>query len=187
MGIVDVFRSISYNPKNRSISLHPPYLNASSSSNDAVMAVVTEVDGKVGDCSDQTLKERVPDLARYQNIRRILTDIRKFVVESSVTEPSKRFTDRVQLHKMVWEGFESQAVKYPCDDKGKPDLSTVIEDMEAKKEKLPKEMNDVKEPNKVSLKEMKRSETIHKIPPEPIKETDFPKANNKRVMIRSRL
>ncbi|GAB4849567.1 hypothetical protein Ancab_004361 [Ancistrocladus abbreviatus] len=171
MGIFDFFRS-----RNRNFSTRPLHRRHSS------------INGGYRDCRDVMSKENVSRRERLQNFDGILKNISKFVLQSTVTEPSKGFlTDHKQLHKIVCEGLKDHVPSHPCNEnKGNQDLMSLVEEMQTKTQTT-EEQNDIDQRIKDSVEQMKQSEALKKIPPEHTKGTDSLKASKKRIMIRSRL
>ncbi|GAB2284564.1 hypothetical protein Dimus_019019 [Dionaea muscipula] len=125
---------------------------------------------------------------RFQSIGPVLTNLRKFAVESAISLPSKPhpvFGDRKELQRIVRERLNEQALECRRDGNANLILRSSVEDMRAAEtEKVSEGTVGFKEESQVSVKH----KSFMKVPsPEQMKETDIGRINKKRIMIRSRL
>ncbi|MGI4421826.1 hypothetical protein ACR2V7_25595 [Klebsiella pneumoniae] len=85
------------------------------------------------------------------------------------------------------EEFKDQPSSFNPNDNKKPDLTVVMEEMQAKMEKMQEDMNNIKQQSKVSIQSAQESEPLRELPNEPAKGPAPQKAYPKKVFIRSRL
>ncbi|XP_057472429.1 uncharacterized protein LOC130761003 isoform X2 [Actinidia eriantha] len=152
-----------------------------------IAKAVTQFGDAVGSNGAKKLKEYVPDPDRREKIGRILTKVGRFAVDSAVNESLKSVTGGTQLYKIVKEEFKDQPSSFNPNDNKKPDLTVVMEEMQAKMEKMQEDMNNIKQQSKVSIQSAQESEPLRELPNEPAKGPAPQKAYPKKVFIRSRL
>lgn len=93
----------------------------------------------------------------------------------------------IQVYKIVKEGLKDQPLPPNPNENKKPDLTAVMEEMQARMEKMQEEMNTIKQQSKISMESAKGSDPLKEFPDEPIKRSAPLKTDPKRVFIRSRL
>ncbi|XP_060209403.1 uncharacterized protein LOC132636508 [Lycium barbarum] len=113
-------------------------------------------------------------------VSNILCKLRKFAIVSAVDESLKTVAGG---SKIVKEGSKDQSPSRPRLDK--QDFTVMMEEMQAKMEKLQDDMNNMKQQNEVSAKCANGLESFE-FSDEPIKTTPT-KSNRKKVLIRSRM
>lgn len=88
--------------------------------------------------------------------------------------------------KITKEGLKDQSPSRPSSRAEKQDVTAVMEEMQAKIEKLQDDMNNTKQQNEVSTKCITGLDSFE-FSDEPIKSSTPLKSNRKKVFIRSRL
>lgn len=93
----------------------------------------------------------------------------------------------MKVYKIVKEGLKDQPLSLNPNEIKKPELTAVMEEMQARMGKMQEEMNTIKQHSKISIESAKGSEPLKECPDEPIKGSAPLKTDPKRVFIRSRL
>ena len=93
----------------------------------------------------------------------------------------------IQLYKNVKEELKDQPSSFNPNENKKPDVTVVMEEMQAKMEKMQEDMNNIKQQSKVPIQSAQESEPLRELPNEPAKGPAPQKAYPKKVFIRSRL
>ncbi|KAH0721951.1 hypothetical protein KY289_004995 [Solanum tuberosum] len=88
--------------------------------------------------------------------------------------------------KITKEGLKDQSPSHPSSRVEKQDVTAVMEEMQAKMEKLQDDMNNTKQQNEVSTKCITGLDSFE-FSDDPIKSSTPSKSNRKKVFIRSRL
>jgi len=88
--------------------------------------------------------------------------------------------------KITKEGLKDQSPSHPSSRVEKQDVTAVMEEMQAKMEKLQDDMNNMKQQNEVSAKCTNGLDSFE-FSDEPIKSSTPTKSKPKKVLIRSRM
>ncbi|KAM3320574.1 putative protein isoform X1 [Capsicum chacoense] len=116
-----------------------------------------------------------------EKISDILCKLRKFAIVSAVDESLKTVAGG---SKIVKEGSKDQSPSRPKLDR--QDLTVMMEEMQAKMEKLQDDVNNMKQQNEASAKCANGLDSFESSD-EPIKRSTPTKSNPKKVLIRSRM
>ncbi|GLT67338.1 hypothetical protein SLA2020_396540 [Shorea laevis] len=128
----------------------------------------------------------VPTPNRYSMIGSVLTDLRKFAVDSAVNISIKGVTGGKKVYKIMQERLIDRPS--PClNEKKKPEDCRAVEKMQVKIEEIEEEMDNIKQQSTPSAKTVGVSEPLKKTPSGGNKGLDFDNDNRKRIFIRSRL
>ncbi|XP_059662600.1 uncharacterized protein LOC132308519 [Cornus florida] len=188
MGIWDDLRLTAGKLLNRNVSVIQPGSNAFPIPNDSDIATsVPQISDAARYNGAQKLKEHAAGPHRLDKIGRILTNISKLAVDSAVSESLKGVTGGIQVNKIVKEGLNDQLSSDNANENKKPDLTIVVEEMQAKMEKMQEDMNSTKQQNDISIQCAQGSEPLKEFSTPPVKGSVPLKTDAKKIMIRSRL
>ncbi|KAA8523840.1 hypothetical protein F0562_010263 [Nyssa sinensis] len=154
MGILDELQSTASKLTNRNASDTPSDTNGRQVPNGfGIASAVTKIGDAVGYNGVQKLKGYVPQLDSRdrEKIGRILTNI-----------------VGIQAYTIVKEGLKDQPPSQAPNGNNKSDLTLVMEEMQAKMEKM-QDMNNLKQLNKIPTHCTKGSEPLDELSTEPIK------------------
>ncbi|CAN4075514.1 unnamed protein product [Withania somnifera] len=177
MGIIQQFRSIAGKLFNRSFGQQKPSDSYASEGEYSGSSGVASPVKYVGTQSDEYVF--YPD--GREKISDILCKLSKFAIVSAVDESLKTVAGGT---KIIKEGSKDQSPSRPRLDK--QDFTVMMEEMQAKMEKLQDDMNNMKQQNEVSAKCAIGLESFE-FSDEPIKRSAPTKSNPKKVLIRSRM
>ncbi|CAN4087416.1 unnamed protein product [Withania somnifera] len=166
MGILDELRSVAGKLLNQKIQNKSSYAAG-------IKPAVSKIDRPVQHESGQKTNE----------IGRILSKLSKFAIVSAVGQSLKTYAGGSKIMK---EGLKDQSPSQPSSRAGRQDVTVVMEEMQAKMEKLQDDMNNTKLQNEVSTNCITGLESFE-FSDEPIKSSTPSKANRKKIFIRSRL
>ncbi|XP_060200449.1 uncharacterized protein LOC132628699 [Lycium barbarum] len=169
MGILEELRAVTSKLLNRKIQNKPSNTYALEGQYGAVSKIESPIT-----CEDPDGREK---------IGRILSKLSKFAIFSAVDESLKTVTGGSKITK---EGQMDQSPSHLSSRAEKQDVTVMMEEMQAKMEKLQNGMNNAKQQNEVSTKCITGSESFE-FSDEPIKSSTPSKSNKKKVFIRSRL
>ncbi|GFZ12558.1 hypothetical protein Acr_23g0009430 [Actinidia rufa] len=144
---------------------------------------VAKLDNAVRENVVPTLNPYLPDDEGWAKIGRFAKNTAEFAFQEGI----KRFPGGSQLYKFVKEELKDQPSSFNPKENKKPDLTVVMEEMQAKMEKMQEDMNNIKQQSKVPIQSAKESEPLRELPNEPAKGPAPQKAYPKNVFIRSRL
>uniref|UniRef100_M1AG50 Uncharacterized protein n=1 Tax=Solanum tuberosum TaxID=4113 RepID=M1AG50_SOLTU len=181
MGIIQQFRAVAGKLFNRRGQEKPSDAYASEGEySGGVSSPVTKTSSPVkydGTQSDEYVF--YPD--GREKISDILCKLRKFAIVSAVDESLKTVASG---SKIIKEGSKDQSPSRPRLDK--QDFTVMMEEMQAKMEKLQDDMNNMKQQNEVSVKCTNGLDSFE-FSDEPIKSSTPTKSKPKKVLIRSRM
>ncbi|MCD7464265.1 hypothetical protein HAX54_052365 [Datura stramonium] len=186
MGILDELRAAAGKLLNRRIQKKPS--SAYALEGGRYDAGITPAVSKIGSPIKYEGSQRTDEYVFYpdgrEKISRILSKLSKFAVVSAVDESLKTVAGGSKITK---EGLKDQLPSRPSSRVEKQDVTAVMEEMQAKMEKLQDDMNNhTKQQNEVSTKCIMGLESFE-FSDEPIKTLTPSKSNKKKVFIRSRL
>ncbi|CAK9160201.1 unnamed protein product [Ilex paraguariensis] len=182
MGIWDELRSTALSLIKRKASGVTSGQNARRS---PYSSIVPTAGTKIGDAvslnAAQRLEEYVPEPDRHDKIGRILTNLSRFAVDSAIDESLKGVTGGIQVYKIVKEGLKDHPTSHPSS--GKQDPALVMEEIQAKMEKMQEDMIKIKQQNKTSTQCVAGLEPSKDLPNEPTKGSAPPKTNAKKILM----
>ncbi|KAH0719751.1 hypothetical protein KY284_004781 [Solanum tuberosum] len=150
-------------------------------------AGITPAVSKIGSPVKNEGSQRTDEYVFYpdgrEKIGRILSKLSKFALVSAVDESLKTVAGGSKITK---EGLKDQSPSHPSSRVEKQDVTAVMEEMQAKMEKLQDDMNNTKQQNEVSTKCITGLDSFE-FSDEPIKSSTPSKSKRKKVFIRSRL
>ncbi|KAK1435676.1 hypothetical protein QVD17_01442 [Tagetes erecta] len=126
----------------------------------------------------------LPDPVRRETITRVLAGFGKFAVDSAVYDPIK---GGMQVYRVVKEGMKDQSALEPANLNYKPRHTLMMEEMQARMEKLQEDLHIIRLDDEDSILCAKDLDPRKEEPDESNENSAPAKADAKKVFIRSRL
>ncbi|XP_009759757.1 uncharacterized protein LOC107813467 [Nicotiana tabacum] len=184
MGILDELRAAAGKLLNRKVQQKSSDACALQGKYSAsITSAVSKIDGSVKYDGAQKTDDYVFYPDGREKIGRILSKLTKFAVVSAVDESLKTVAGGSNITK---ERLKDQPPSRASSRAEKQDVTVMMEEMQAKMEKLQDDMNNTKQQNEVSTKCITGLESFE-FSDEPIKSSAPSRSNRKKVFIRSRL
>ncbi|KAF5730655.1 hypothetical protein HS088_TW19G00248 [Tripterygium wilfordii] len=130
---------------------------------------------------------RKVELSRREKIGQFLINVRKFAIESAITESLKGVNGMKRVYKIVQERFMDRAPALPSNGQNKCEDFALAEEIRAEMEGAQENMTNLKQENMTSANYVDELQGTKKISNERFKGSDLLETERKRVFIRSRL